>query len=307
MIKKRIKKYLRKISGFRSLTVYRFARRFIEDMKRDCVSLYAAQSAFFAIISAVPFIMLILMCLRYILDVNVTDITGTIYRSFPAPVSTYMSKILSEVFYKSQSTAILSVTVVVLLWTSSRGTMAVYMGINTISGDLSGKSWLEIRLRSFFNNLILIAVLVAAIIVLVFGNTILKLLDERQFAVIHYVLSAVLEMKYILFFVLFVLAFAGVYSYLPKGKLKYKKQLPGAAATAVGWLIFSYGFSIYISHFSRYSFLYGSLAAIVITMFWLYFCLYMLLIGAEINKHIENGFFTEFKRSLVKSKQQKKR
>lgn len=294
MIKKgSIKNYLLKKEPSRFVNICRYSYRFINDMKRDCIGLYAAQSAFFAIISAVPFIMLVILCLKYIVDVDVTDITGTIYKSFPPPVSTYLSRILSEVFYKSESTAIWSATVIALLWSSSRGTMSVYIGINTIAGNANGKTWIETRLISFVNNLIFIAVLVATIVILVFGNTILKILDEGHIAVGHYIWRAVFEMKYLIFFVLFILAFAALYSYLPKKKLNYKKQLPGAAATAVGWLAFSYGFSIYVSYFSKYSYLYGSLAAIVIMMFWLYFCTYMLFIGAEINKHIANGFFKE--------------
>ena len=85
-----------------------------------------------------------------------------------------------------------------------------------------------------------------------------------------------------------------------KGITKYKTQLVGAAATAVGWLGFSYVFSIYIMHYSRYSFLYGSLAAIVLLMLWVYFCVYMLLIGAELNKHIDNGFFRRLKYLVFK-------
>lgn len=305
MIKNKIKKYLLEKEHPRFIDIYRYARRFMKDMKEDCVSLYAAQSAFFAIISAVPSIMLIILGLKYVLDVNVTDITSAIYKSFPVPVSTYLSKILSEVFYKSESTALWSATVIALLWSSSRGTMAIYMGINTISGDIKGKTWLELRLISFVNNLIFIVGVVATIIILVFGNTILKLLDGGRIAVGQYIWRAVFEMKYLIFFVLFVLAFGALYSYLPNKRLKYKKQLPGAVATAVGWILFSYGFSIYISYFSKYSFLYGSLAAIIIMMFWLYFCIYMLLIGAEINKHIANGFFNEVRQTIIKDKDKK--
>lgn len=306
MRKKRIKKYLLENSNSRIIDIFRCARSFMQDMKEDSVSLYAAQSAFFAVISAVPSIMLVILGLKYVLDVNVTDITSAIYKSFPVPVSTYLSKILSEIFYKSESTALWSATVIALLWSSSRGTMAIYMGINTISGNIKGKTWLELRLISFVNNLIFIVGLVATIIILVFGNTILNLLDGGRIAVGHYIWRAVFEMKYLIFFVLFVLAFAALYSYLPNKKLNYKKQIPGAVATAVGWLLFSYGFSIYISYFSRYSFLYGSLAAIIIMMFWLYFCIYMLLIGAELNKHIADGFFKEVKQTIMRGKDKNK-
>ncbi len=55
-------------------------------------------------------------------------------------------------------------------------------------------------------------------------------------------------------------------------------------------MVFSFFYSIYIEHFSNYSFVYGSLAAIVFLMLWLYFCMNIFLFGAQINKMIEDGF-----------------
>ena len=47
--------------------------------------------------------------------------------------------------------------------------------------------------------------------------------------------------------------------------------------------IFSFVFSIYIDNFSNFSYMYGSLTAIVLAMLWLYICMQIVLIGAEIN------------------------
>lgn len=272
---------------------------FVQDMSKDNVGLYAAQSAFFAVLSAVPFLMLVILCAKYFVDVNIVAVTDPIRKAFPAPVSTYIVGIIAEVFYRSQSTALLSATVITTLWTSSRGTMAVYTGFNRIFGYVKRRNWLFSRIASFFYNLMLIAVIVATVVVLVFGNAILTFFDE-EYILAHYIIMVVFELKFPIFFVVFVLGFAAMYTYLPQRKTKYRSQLPGAVATAAGWLGFSYLFSLYIMYFSKYSYLYGSLAAIVLLMLWVYFCVYMLLIGAEINKHIENGYFGGVKRRVLR-------
>ncbi|MEG0019288.1 MAG: YhjD/YihY/BrkB family envelope integrity protein, partial [Oscillospiraceae bacterium] len=59
---------------------------------------------------------------------------------------------------------------------------------------------------------------------------------------------------------------------------------PGAAIASGGWLIFSFGYSIYINYFSSYASLYGSLGALMLFMLWLYMCMNILLVGALINK-----------------------
>jgi len=60
-------------------------------------------------------------------------------------------------------------------------------------------------------------------------------------------------------------------------------EFPGAIISAAGWVGFSALYSFYITHFANYSYLYGSLTAIVLLMLWLYFCMNILFFGAEVN------------------------
>ncbi len=280
------------------------AAEFIGDMGKDNVGLYAAQSAFFTVLSAVPFLMLVILCLKYFVDVNVASITMPIRNAFPEPVSEYISKIISEVFYRSESLALLSATVITAMWSSSRGTMAIYSGLNCIFGYVGIRNWLFSRIASFFYNLLLLVVIVATIVILIFGNTLVTLID-KEFVLAHYLLLGVFKLKFPIFFVLFTLGFAALYTFLPQRKTKYRSQLIGAAATALGWIAFSYIFSLYIMHYSRYSFLYGSLTAIILLMLWIYFCIYMLLIGAEINKHIESGYFRRLRQKVFRRRKKR--
>ena len=275
--------------------------RFTEDMRQDYVGQYAAQAAFFTVLSAVPFLMIVILCLKYFVNVDVTAITETIESAFPLQVSIYISQIITEVFYRSQSMAVLSFTVIAALWSSSRGMMSIYCGINQIYGYVRIYNWLSARLASLFYNIVFLAVLIGSIIVLIFGNSLMSLITPEG-VVVFYPLRLVLTLKFPIFFVLFVLAFTSIYTLLPQRKTRFRSQIIGAVATAVGWMVFSYIFSIYIEKFSRYSVLYGSLTAIVLLMLWLYFCMYMLLIGAEINTHIENGFFHRVKRNVFYQK-----
>jgi membrane protein len=51
----------------------------------------------------------------------------------------------------------------------------------------------------------------------------------------------------------------------------------------VGWLIFSYGFRIFVALFSNFPATYGAIAGIVILMLWLNNSALLILIGAKIN------------------------
>lgn len=64
--------------------------------------------------------------------------------------------------------------------------------------------------------------------------------------------------------------------------------LRGAAFAAVGWFVYSRFFEFYIEHFADYSYIYGSLASVIIVMLWLYSCMEILLIGAGVNTISKN-------------------
>lgn len=267
-----------------------FIKEFIDDIFEDNVGVYAAQATFFIVLSAVPFIMLLVLCLKYVIDVDLQALVTTLDRMLPRQLSVFVADILSEVFYRTQSTAVFSAAFITLLWSSSRGTMAIYCGLNQIYGTTKEQSWVRMRLLSFFYNILLIVMFVASIVVLLFGNSIMHLISE-EFILAHYIFNLLIEFRTLIFFVLFILAFAALFTFLPQKKNKYRGQLWGAAITAVGWLLASYWISIYITYFPGVSYIYGSLTAVMLLMLWLFFCIYILLIGAEINKHIENGYF----------------
>jgi membrane protein len=61
----------------------------------------------------------------------------------------------------------------------------------------------------------------------------------------------------------------------------------GAAVATIVWLVASVGFSIYASSFGNYSKTYGSMAAVVVTMLWLWITSLCILLGAELNAELE--------------------
>ena len=82
--------------------------------------------------------------------------------------------------------------------------------------------------------------------------------------------------------VLMLLFFWLMFIAIPRRQVSWKNAFWGAAFAAAGWVLFSTFFSIFVENFSNYATIYGSLAAIVILMMWLFICMYILLIGGEL-------------------------
>ena len=65
-----------------------------------------------------------------------------------------------------------------------------------------------------------------------------------------------------------------------------RSQLPGALIVTTVWSFFSYLMDIYYKHSTNFMETYGSLTGIILAMIWLFFCMYFVLIGAELNRII---------------------
>lgn len=63
---------------------------------------------------------------------------------------------------------------------------------------------------------------------------------------------------------------------------------PGSLLFAVCWVALTSGFGFYITSFGNYSATYGSLAAVVILLTWMYLSSFLLVAGAELNSELEH-------------------
>ncbi len=272
--------------------VIRRIKRILSIIYEDRLGVYAAQSAFFISISAIPFIMLLLSVSRLVAPDLVNDAMRLIRDVIPENSREFFDYISLEIASKSQI-PLISTAAVTTLWSASKGVGAVMRGVSEVYGNRMKSSFIYNILRSLLYTLIFIAIILLTLLFLVFGGL---------SSVINYfeALSSIFRFKTVLFFILLSVYFAVLYYIAAKGSLfmpflkrtsktspkKFKNQFPGALLSAACWILFSYFYSLYIKYFPRFSYIYGSLTAVVFLMLWMYFCIYILLIGAEVNKLI---------------------
>lgn len=253
--------------------------KFIKKCRNDNISAFAAQSAFFIILSIIPFLMLFISLVQYtpITKAMVMDVVNQMMPDYLSPL---MISILHEIY--SRRIGITSVSAIVAIWASAKGIQYLANGLNAIDGVVENRNYFVLRLRAVLYTMVLIVVIVLILMLLVFGNS-LQLFLQQYVPTAKAVAEVIIGVRALLMFAMFVLFFAVLYKMLPERKVTLCSQLPGSMICAVLWLLFSFGLSVYINYFNGFS-MYGSLTAIVLLMLCLYFCMYILLMCAEINK-----------------------
>jgi membrane protein len=67
-----------------------------------------------------------------------------------------------------------------------------------------------------------------------------------------------------------------------------RRVWPGAVITVIIGFLISAAFGYYVRELARFALFYGSLAAVAITLAWLWLLCGVLILGAEINAELEN-------------------
>ena len=258
-------------------------RLFIKKCKSDNISAYAAQSAFFIILSVIPFLMLFISLVQYT-PVTESMVMEVVNRTMPGYVSPLLVAVIHEMY--NRSVGLISVTAIVAIWASAKGIQYLAGGLNSVYDIEETRNYFYLRLRAMLYTLVLVVAIVLSLMLLIFGNSIQNLLMQ-YLPIIGRLTKVVLSLRTLIMMAVFILFFAILFKMLPNRKATIKSQLPGSILCAAAWSVFSYGLSVYVDYFNGFS-MYGSLTAIVLIMLWLYFCMYILLVCGEINNVYED-------------------
>ncbi len=254
--------------------LYRIMQDFFQGMGRLNLSTYAAAGAFYIFLSLVPLALLICSILPYT-PLTKTMLLDWLGNLLPDYFGYFLETILNLVY--SRSTAVLSLSLLVTIWSASKALSSVMQGLGQVTRDPLGRRYFRRRLWACVWTLIFLLSLVLTASLLVFGQ---KWIPHGEW--INRTVDTLLRLRFLVMFPALTIVFLIIYRWFITRRLPFGSLLPGAMFASGAWLVFSFFFAIYVSDFGDYS-LYGSMAAVVVAMLWMYYCLYLVLIGQYLN------------------------
>ncbi len=274
---------------------------FVQRIVRDRLDSTAAHGAFFLIISFLPFLAFLLTLMQRIHFSSGMTVIEAILNMFPASVAGFIQDLFPSPL---ESGGVLPVAIIMAVWSSSMGMVAVIKGLDHIYEVQETRNYIALRLMSLVYVILFAVVILLTAALLVFGSTIYKYLLEHS---PQFFATLLLNFKSLLGFLLLLVFFTLEYSFLPRRRVKFIHNLAGAAFGAAGWVLFSFFFSLFVENFANFS-IYGGLATLVILMYWLFSCMYIMFLGAEVSMWLEtSGIQTDLKNLRKKQKKQRER
>lgn len=266
--------------------IVKLVQGFLKAMGDDHVSAYAAQTAYFIMLSFIPFIILLLTLIQYT-TITKSDLFAVMQAILPDSMDSFVIGIIDEAYSKTVVT--ISLSAITAAWSAGKGFLALMRGMNTIYNVEEHRNYIILRIRSAIYNVIFIISIILSLVVLVFGNSIHEA-AVKYVPILSVVTGLIIRLKDMVAIVFLMMVFMALYKFVPNRRARFISQAPGALFSSVCWYLFSIGFSIYVDYSPSLSNMYGSLTTIILIMLWLYFCMYIVLLGAEINSYFEGQF-----------------
>jgi membrane protein len=278
----------REVIHLGGLSVIELQKRVWREIQKDNVLGYAAQLAYYFLFSLFPFFLFLAALIGYIPIPNLLErIMELLGKVMPQEALHLVQDNVRDIVTQQRG-GLLSLGIVVALWSASAAMSAIMDALNRAYGVEEGRPYWKAKGTAVLLTIGFIGFTVISIILLMFGPQIGGWIATKLglSAIFHMALN-ILRWPVILF--LITLAMAVLYYFAPDVEQEWKWITPGSIFAVVGWTLASLAFSYYVNNFGSYNETYGSIGAIIVLLTWMYLTGLFILIGGEINSEIEHA------------------
>ncbi|MDD2217415.1 MAG: YihY/virulence factor BrkB family protein [Eubacteriales bacterium] len=257
----------------------------IKQLKEPYYQGFAAIIAFYLLLSIVP-IIIILSQILGMFSVSLDLFTNLIDQYVQGEAATIFKGLFKHTPHGAVNIALIALA----LWAASRAQFAMMRIANyTITdGRSTGNGYFRERFRAMKTMIFTIFTFTFALLILVYGEFILKMLvfalmNSTDYSV--HINQLWLMIRWPIAFLLYFLMVSYNYYVLPSWRVPFRAILPGSLFAAIGMLLVTWIFNIYMDqNLSNYNLIYGSLGSITALMLWFYLIAWALGLGIIFNK-----------------------
>lgn len=269
----------------------RVARRMVEEWTHDRVPDTAAAVAFWAVLSLLPAFLALAALLGTLDAVVGADLAEDVQAEVLSTLETILTDEADEILdvvrdlFTEQRTGLLTFSLLAALWTLSRAFAALIRALDVVYDLDEQRGWLHVRVTAVaitLGSVVAAVVMLAAFVVGPLLGTGEQIADEiglgDQFALAWDLARLPLA------FVVLVAWAATLFHVAPDHRTPWRWDVPGALLTALLWLVFSSGLSVYIELASAGNAVFGALGGGLIALLWFWLLSLAVLLGGELNQ-----------------------
>lgn len=264
------------------------AKRSVKRTLADNVGLVSAGVAFYGFFALLSLLALIVLAYGFFTDpMSVIEQMRTLTAILPADVTTIITgQLLTVVESSAKAKGLgLLIAVAVAIYGGTNGAAATITALNIAYEEKEKRSLVRFYLLAVSMTLCALLVALSALA----GTAALAYLQHLLPQAPRPLVIAGKAIGYLLLVPIAAAVAATLYRFGPaREDAKWEWITPGSLFAAIAWLLLTVAFGFYVSHLTNYEASYGSLAAVVAMLSWMYFSAYAFVFGAELNSEIEH-------------------
>jgi len=271
------------------LTLSQLARRVIHGIQEDDLFGRASELAYNFLLALFPLLLFVLTLFGLFASRSGELQTSLLsyFADFLPPSAFQLLKAITIEMAANATSGKLTFGIVLTLWFASGGTSSMISTLDAIYHVRESRDWCRGRVIALGLTIAILILLITSLFIVLVGEDFTDWIGMR----LHLKSIVVIAWKglqWIAVVLFLTLSFSLIYYFGPSlDQRRWHWITPGSIFGECLWLAASAGLRIYLHFFNTYTATYGSLAAMMILLVWLYVTGLSFLIGGEINAQIE--------------------
>ncbi len=294
------------LPGFDRIPLYDVMLFFFKSLQNGAITTRASAVAFSFFLAVFPSVIFIFTLIPYVPITNFQEELFLLIQGvLPPHTFQAVESTITDILTQPRG-GLLSAGFFMGLIFSTNGLVSMMNAFDASLHIFDSRPWYMQRLMSIVLLMILAFLLTIAIGLITLGQLAINYLDTHNLLGSHFTYYLLTIGKWIVIVALFFFAYSFLYYLAPAKKTRWRFISAGGTLSTILSLIILGGFNYYITNFSQYNKLYGSIGALLVVLMLLYLMSLVLLFGFELNASLQAAKRKGSKRIIRKQKVKKR-
>lgn len=284
------------LPGFGKMSVYDVGTFFVKALSKGTMGIRSSAIAFNFFLAMFPALLFLFTLIPYIpIPDFQTEFVGLLEKLIPSQTFSIIKGTIDDIAQNPRG-GLLSIGCITTIVLVSNGVTAVIKAFNSSINTYENRTFINLRVSSLVMMGLIAVLLSTAIALLIFGRSLLWFLISRH--VIYGFVSKMMFyiVQWLVILTLCLVSVSVIYYFAPARRTNMGFISAGSVMATTLLLLTSAGFGYYLSNFSNYNALYGSIGTLIAILVWLNLNAYILLLGFELNLSIRAAQKTKFEK-----------
>lgn len=269
------------------ISLYDILRNLVRNNRKHDIDQRASAVAYSLTLACFPAVIFLFTLIPYI-PINDLDqqIMSLLQEVMPKGLYQEADQTIMDILSRPRR-GVLSVGFIFTMIASTNGMMSLMRSFDMVYEDKATRGFLRVRAIAIGLTLLLMVVLFLSVVLLIVGDAVMSTISDWHVIRDTWIIFFVNVTRYLVSFGALMLAISLIYRFAPTHGSAFTFVNTGSVIASVLILLATYAFSFYLSNFSSYNKLYGSIGTMIALMIWFYLLSLLIIFGFEVNASID--------------------